>query len=265
MQSTNQFRTRLAIFAALIFLGAGAQAVVPFSQATVTRMQNAVTYGDAVVKARRPAQTGDVVKADNYLLTETDSRAELKYADGSLVRIGQNTVFTFEADTRTLSLEKGSLIFYIPKGQGGGTVRTASITAAITGTIGKVTPNMIAILEGEVRLVPSGRIVAAGSFAQMGSDGMITIAPFDPTKAMGGKLMDFGGKIAGFDEASLITVAPQFSNPVRGIMETMETTDRPGNYPGAQERFVPEDVVRPSTSVRVPPPASTPGQPDAQY
>jgi len=89
------------------------------------KVSTIVAYGDSVGKARRPAQTGDVIKADKYLLTETDSRAELKYEDGSIVRVGQNTVFTFEADTRTLELEKGSLIFYIPKGSGGGTVRTA--------------------------------------------------------------------------------------------------------------------------------------------
>lgn len=264
MQPANQLRTRIAFLAALTFLSPGVKAVVPFSQATVTRMQNTVTYADSVANARRSAQTGDVIKAQSYLLTESDSRAELKYPDGSLVRIGQNTVFTFEADTRTLSLEKGSLIFYIPKGQGGGTVRTASITAAITGTIGKVADNMIAILEGEVRLVPSGRVVAAGSFAMMNPDGTITIAPFDPEKAMGGKLMEFGGNIADFDEASLMTM-PKFSNPVRDIMERTETGDRTGNYPGAQEQFMPPDVVIPPTKVTVPPPTSTPSQPSGLY
>jgi len=266
--SPNQLRTHIAALAALALLSPGAQAVVPFTQATVTRLQNTVTYGETANRARRSAQAGDVIKADSYLLTETDSRAELKYSDGSLVRIGQNTVFTFEADTRTLSLEKGSLIFYIPKGQGGGTVRTASITAAITGTIGKVADNMIAILEGEVRLVPSGRIVPAGSFAMANPDGTITIAKFDPEKAMGGKLMDFGGSIADFDEASLL-FSPQFSKPasdiVRDIMNSTETNDRTGNHPGAQEKFFPPDVVRPSSGVTVPPPDSRPGSNDGQY
>lgn len=264
VHSPNQLRTRLAALTALTLLSPLAHAVVPFSQATVTRLQNTVTFGETAAKARRAAQAGDVIKADSYLLTESDSRAELKYPDGSIVRIGQNTVFTFEADTRTLQLDKGSLIFYIPKGQGGGTVRTASITAAITGTIGKVAPNMIAILEGEIRLVPSGRIVSAGSFAVMNPDGTISIQPFDPEKAIGGKLMDFGGGIADFDEKSLIS-QPQFSSPVRDIMENMETNDRTGNGPGAQERFNPPDAVKPGTKVNVPPPNSTPNQSNGQY
>jgi hypothetical protein len=239
-------------------------AVVPFTKATVTRLQNTVTYGDSLAKARRPAQTGDVIKAASYLLTETDARAELKYEDGSLVRIGQNTVFTFEADTRTLSLERGSLIFYIPKGQGGGTVRTASITAAITGTIGKVADGMIAILEGEITLVPSGRHVPAGYFALANPNGSITIDKFDPEKAIGGKLMDFGGSIANFDENSLIA-NPVGLNPVPGIFDSMETFDRTQNGPGAQQMFLPPDVIRPGTKTPVPPPQSTPGSSGGQY
>lgn len=266
MHSTNPLRTILLTLTTLGALAGLGHAVVPFTQATVTRMQNKVTYGDSAAKARRPAAPGDVIKAASYLLTETDSRAELKYEDGSIVRIGQNTVFTFEADSRTLSLEKGSLIFYIPKGQGGGTVRTASITAAITGTIGKVSDNMIAILEGEVRLVPSGRAVPAGYFARINPDGTLTIAQFDPEKALGGKLMDFGGsKIANFDETSLINRPQEFTNPVRGLLDQFETEDRTQNHPGAQQHFFKPDVIRPGSQPTVPPPQSTPGRPDSQY
>lgn len=224
-----------ALFAASLS-AAPAEDGVPFTEATVTRLQNQVSYGITAKRARRAAQSGDVVKASNYLLTETDSRAELKYPDGSLVRIGQNTVFTFDADTRTLSLEKGSLVFYIPKGRGGGTLRTASLTASITGTIGKVADNMIAILEGEVTLVPGGQKVSAGYFARREADGSITIARFDPATALEGKLMEFGGPIAEFD-AGLLLVPP--GSPVRDIMRELEMPDRLQNFPGAQELFNP--------------------------
>ena len=260
----NLLRTAFTLLLILVGI-TGARAVIPYTQATVTRLQNTVSYGDSLAQAKRPAQTGDTIKANNYLLTETDSRAELKYQDGSIVRIGQNTVFTFEADTRTLNLQKGSLIFYIPKGQGGGTVRTASITAAITGTIGKVADNMIAILEGAVRLVPSGRIVSAGYFAMSNPDGSITIERFDPERALGGKLMDFGGKIADFDEQELVNREME-TTITRDIMEKLETIDRTQNQPGAQRLFNPPDAVTPQTRVVVPPPTSTPGTPNnGQY
>jgi hypothetical protein len=258
----NQLRTHLFVLASTGLLGMAVQAAVPYTSATVTRLQNKVQYGDAALKSRRAAQSGDVVKADTYLLTETDSRAELKYVDGTIVRIGQNTVFTFEADTRTLTLEKGSLLFYIPKGQGGGTIRTASITAAITGTIGKVTDNIIAILEGEVTLVPSGKKVPAGFFARANPDGTLTIAHFNPATALEGKLMYFGGsKIAEFDETLLFGPAPQ---PVMPDLSGYDTLDRTQNHPGAQEMFFPMDLIRPSTRTPVPPPSSKGGK-DGQY
>jgi len=261
----NQLRTRLITLSIGVLAPAVASAVTPYTEATVTRYQNKVTYGDTVAKARRPAQTGDVVKADKYLLTETDSRAELKYEDGSIVRVGQNTVFTFEANTRTLELEKGSLIFYIPKGSGGGTVRTASITAAITGTVGKVTESIIAILEGEVTLVPSGRKVPAGYFARANPDGSITIARFDIDKALGGKLMDFGGPIGNFDESKL---RAQYSEPPRSNLpdlSTFDTLDRTQNFPGAQEHFYPPEVIKPGSRPNVPPPTNKPGRSTGSY
>lgn len=252
---------RIALFAlvATSLPGAFAETGVPYNQATVTRLQNKVIYGSSPDVARRPAQSGDVIKASNYLLTDTDSRAELKYVDGSLVRIGQNTVFTFEADTRTLNLEHGSLVFYIPKGRGGGTIRTASLTASITGTIGKVADNMIAILEGEVTLVPSGQKVPAGSFARRNPDGSITVAPFDPSAALAGRLMEWGGPIAEFD-LDWLTLPP--GNPVRDIMRDIEVPDRMMNSPAAQELFNPKvtknEKPKNDTANPTPFPRSTP-------
>jgi hypothetical protein len=261
----NQLRTHLAVLVCSVAISVTAAAVTPYSQATVTRYQNKVTYGDSTAKARRPAQTGDVIKAEKYLLTETDSRAELKYEDGSIVRVGQNTVFTFEANTRTLELEKGSLIFYIPKGSGGGTIRTASITAAITGTVGKVTESLIAILEGEVRLVPSGRKVSAGFFAQANPDGSITIARFDVEKALGGKLMDFGGPLGNFDPDKLRARIQQLPSSNVPDLSTFDTLDRTQNHPGAQTLHYPPEIIRPDKRPNVPPPTNRPGRPDGNY
>jgi len=145
---------------------ASLHAAEPLASATVTRVENQVSYGKVIgdKSETRPATPNDVVKASNFLMSETDSRAELKYDDGTIVRIGQNTIFSFEANTRTLNLKKGTFVFYMPKGKGGGTIKTPSFTAAITGTIGKVSDNIIAIIEGEITLVPSGKKVSQGFF-----------------------------------------------------------------------------------------------------
>ncbi len=239
---------------------ASARAVVPFTEAKVTRLQNKVEYGPGRGVATRPARVTDVVKADNYLLTETDARAELQYPDGSLVRIGQNTVFTFEAESRTLTLEKGSLIFHIPKGSGGGTIRTASITAAITGTVGKVSTNLIAILEGEITLIPSGRKVGAGSFARANLDGTISILPFDVNLAGNGILMNFNGPMPGYDEATLLQQRNTPLGPNVPDLSIFDSLNRTQNSPSAIKKFFP-DVIPPKTKVNVPPPSGTNNQP----
>jgi hypothetical protein len=152
-----------------------AVAAEPFTSATVSRVENQVSYGRVIgdKSETRPAEPNDVIKAANFLMSEAQSRAELKYEDGTIVRIGQNTIFTFEANTRTLNLKKGTFVFYVPKGKGGGTIKTPSFTAAITGTIGKVSDNLIAVIEGSVTLVPSGRVVNEGYFARFNPDGTV--------------------------------------------------------------------------------------------
>ncbi|MDR3402431.1 MAG: FecR family protein [Chthoniobacter sp.] len=192
------FTLKVAAAVALAAMGS-LYAAEPLASATVTRVENQVSYGKVIgdKSETRPATPNDVVKASNFLMSETDSRAELKYEDGTIVRIGQNTIFSFEANTRTLNLKKGTFVFYMPKGKGGGTIKTPSFTAAITGTIGKVSDNIIAIIEGEITLVPSGRKVAEGFFARVNADGSIDILPFDLTKAFDGKLMTFNGPLPG--------------------------------------------------------------------
>jgi hypothetical protein len=239
-------------------LAGSALAATPYTQATVTRTENKVSYG--TVKGdrsdTRPAEPQDVVKAMNFLLSESDSRAELKYDDGTIVRIGQNTIFTFEANSRTLNLKKGTFVFFVPKGQGGGSIKTPSLTAAITGTVGKVSDNIIAILEGEVVLKPSGDVVRAGEFARRNPDGTITIAKFDPLKMFDGKLMTFNGPLPGIPEAML-------GLPLLDMRDLgqIESRDRVINSPSGIRNFFPLATPRPVKATPAPKATPVPATP----
>ena len=247
-----------------------AHAATPFTQATVTRLQNKVSYGEVKGEQSvlRPAAPQDVVRAMNFLQSETDSRAELRYEDGSLVRIGQNTIFSFEANTRTLTLTKGSFIFYVPKGSGGGVIKTPSLTAAITGTVGKVSRNYIAILEGVVKLIPSGRTVSAGQFARFNADGTITIDFFPPASALDGVLVKWGGLMTGLDE-QLFVQQFQLPKPDFSLLDSFQRTQ---NDPAGLKLFNPQlfeeppakffeeppPVILPERRTVVPPPENRP-------
>jgi len=233
--------TCLWTLGALVLLSSGAPTVLaapPYSEATVTRVQNKVSYGEqrGAESVTRPAAAQDVVRPKNFLLSENDSRAELQYADGTIVRIGQNTVFSFEADSRTLSLTKGSLIFYVPKGQGGATIKTPSLTAAITGTVGKVSRDTIAIIEGSVKLVPSGEVVVAGQFARRNPDGTITIGWFKKGTEFDGVLMTFNGPLPPFRDLVPATGAVTFDMTAINLQEVL---DRTAIHPGALKHFFP--------------------------
>ena len=243
---------------------ATARAVLPFTQAKVTQIENKVSYGTVSggQAQLRAAKVSDLVKSGNFVQTENESRAELQYDDGSLVRIGQHTVFSFEADTRTLALEKGSLIFHVPKGAGGGTVKTPSLTAAITGTVAKVTPTAIMVLEGHVTMVPSGKKVPAGYCARVTADGLIEVLRFDASKAGDGKLMHFHGLMPGFDPQKLI--APLAPTPLSPDLSPFDTLDRTQNYPFALDHFFP-DVIHSRSRIPVPPPTRGGGQKPPAY
>jgi hypothetical protein len=250
-----------------ILLINAARAATPYTSAAVTRIQNRVSYGEGRTGATRPAKVADVVRANNFLFSETDSRAELQYEDGSRVRIGQNTVFSFDASSRTLALEKGSFIFYVPKDSGGGTIKTPSLTAAITGTAGKVSTNIIAIVEGSVKLIPSGRIVRAGEFARRNADGSLTIGRFDPGRVMDGVLVTFNGVMPGFDEKQW-----EVASDLPGIdLRALDVIHRTQNLPSAIDQFFPTPdnppppADRRDPKVNVPPPQNrppTPGTPN---
>jgi len=226
----------------------------PLTTATVSRVENQVSYGKVIgdKSETRPAAKDDVVKANNFLLSETDSRAELRYEDGTIVRIGQNTIFTFEANTRTLNLKKGTFVFYVPKGKGGGTIKTPSFTAAITGTIGKVSDNIIAVIEGEITLVPSGKKVPEGFFARMNADGTIEILPFDPAKEYDGKLMTFNGPLPGLPDKAFGSLLTFFQE-----LGYLDAQDKAYGQPGQINKEHPPHTPRPTQTAK-PTPTSAP-------
>ncbi len=85
-------------------------------------------------KPSRLASVGEKVATPSSVQTGRRSRAELTFNDSSITRLGQNSVFSFRKGGRNVELEQGSILLQVPKDAGGATIRTATVTAAITGT-----------------------------------------------------------------------------------------------------------------------------------
>lgn len=116
--------------AALLHSPAGAAS---FNSAQITKAVNDVKllpHGGSA----RPAAEGNTVKRNTSVLTGRRSRAELTFPDASLIRLGQNTSFSFLDGKREVDLKEGTMLLQQPKWRGRTEIRTAAVSAAITGT-----------------------------------------------------------------------------------------------------------------------------------
>ncbi len=80
------------------------------------------------------AAVGEKVATPSSVQTGRQSRTELTFNDNTITRLGQNSVFSFREGGRNVELKQGSVLLQVPKNVGGATIRTATVTAAITGT-----------------------------------------------------------------------------------------------------------------------------------
>lgn len=148
---------RMLILAILAFSALGQAATL--QSAKVTAAINKVLLADD--GSSRPAEVGDTLTGKSLLETGSKSRAELVFNDQSIARLGANSQFSFAKGTRDLELSQGVILMQVPKGAGGATIKTAAVTAAITGTTIAIeyTPGLdgrpgtikIFVLEGTLR------------------------------------------------------------------------------------------------------------------
>ena len=119
-------------FAAALSLLGSLQAG-PLKQAEFTRVVNDVK---TLPEQQQPqtAKVGDVIAGRTAVTTGAQSRAELRFQDNTLTRLGSNSVFNMEQGTRNVDLKQGVMLMQVPKQMGGAKIRTAAVTAAVTGT-----------------------------------------------------------------------------------------------------------------------------------
>lgn len=150
-----------AVAAASLLYSTGAAFAGPLEHATINKIINDVRVINPKEGAR-PANLREVIKDDLAVKTGVKSRAELLFQDNTLTRLGAETFFSFHPGTRDLSLDQGTLLLQVPKGLGGAKIKTAAVTASITGTTILIEhfPRRtikVAVLEGSLRLTVNGR------------------------------------------------------------------------------------------------------------
>ncbi len=129
----TNFTSMMSLTVGLFFVAQPLAYSANYNSAEITRVYKDVQ----VLKANstpRTAIEGLEIKPVTSVATGVDARAELRFPDRTLTRLGSNSRFTLRGESRTLDLERGVMMLQVPKNQGGAKVRTAGVTAAVTGT-----------------------------------------------------------------------------------------------------------------------------------
>ena len=197
-----------------ILIGSLALAVGPLlhaaqlTQSTFTEVIRDVNVVVQADKATAPAKTNELFKYPDLVRTGSDSRAELTAADETITRVGANTVFSFKAAGRDITLEQGSVLFHSPSGKGGGTIKSGGASAAVLGTTIIVattpvtTPNVlngfkVIVLEGRGRVTLANgqsRTLTAGQmvFVLPGQAGFGPVLDINLAKLVAGSNLVIG-------------------------------------------------------------------------
>ncbi len=188
LSKTRKAWLTLPAFVALGSISAVHAAGEPLNSLKITEVVQKVDVISAASKKQTAAQRNGTFNVPDLLTTGADSRAEMVAADGTVTRVGSNTIFSFSADKREARLEKGSVLFNSPTGKGGGVIRSASASAAVLGTSIIVTATKnggfkLLVLEGKAKAtLPNGKSTSleAGqlSFVMPGSTGFGPVIEF---------------------------------------------------------------------------------------
>ncbi len=178
----------LLLHAALVCFSGTLVQAGSFTEAQFTRIDNEVK----VLKenaAPENATVGRQINAVTSVATGANSRAELKFPDQSLTRLGANSRFTLRGEGRMIDLNQGVIMLQVPKQMGGAKVRTAAVTAAVTGTTIMIEyqPDgyiKVIVIEGSLDLYPNNdpskfRTVTAGQMIIMKPDTKFIPEPVD--------------------------------------------------------------------------------------
>ena len=133
--SRRSLRRWSALLGAVLLLSfpQGAWAQTALTWARVELLRNRVQL---IPNGRgaRTAQLADVLGVGDALRTARAARAELRFNDGSLARIGERATFRFTPNTRNFQLSNGTVLLLLPPGRGRTTIQTPNAVTGIQGS-----------------------------------------------------------------------------------------------------------------------------------
>jgi hypothetical protein len=107
----------------------------------------------------RPAAVNDNIVEWTAVRTGIESRVELTFADLTVTRLGENTIFSFNEAAREVNVAKGAILLEVPSKAPAAKITTAGVTAGVMGATALFAtgpPTKFMMLEGIGTFYPTG-------------------------------------------------------------------------------------------------------------
>jgi len=132
----NQSMIRLAFLALVPVLSgigtAWSAEKKPLEAGAFSTVKNSVLQTDGAEK--KPAQKDAKITEGNKVDTGAGSCTEMTFTDSSVLRVGQNSHFSFDSKERIIKLDQGTLLMYIPPGNGGVSIEGGEVVGVVSGS-----------------------------------------------------------------------------------------------------------------------------------
>ena len=128
------FISFVSLSGSILVMPTGAIAApMPLTQATLRKVVKDVKLFLGQ-QPSRTAQINDRLGSGDALKTARASRAELKFNDGTLAKVGEYATFRFTPNTRRFDLQNGTYLFLVPPGRGTTEFYTPNARAGVRGS-----------------------------------------------------------------------------------------------------------------------------------
>ena len=132
----NQSMIRLAFLASVSVLSgigtAWSAEKKPLEAGAFSAVKNSVLQTDGAEK--KPAQKDAKITEGNKVDTGAGSCTEMTFTDSSVLRMGQNSHFSFDSKERIIKLDQGTLLMHVPPGNGGISIEGGGVVGAVSGS-----------------------------------------------------------------------------------------------------------------------------------
>lgn len=213
-----------------IFLSNSALASSAIQEGSIYKVRNQVDINYGEKPDWNPAKLGDVIVPQDSVRTGANSRADLLFNEGTLVRTGAGSTFRFPPGKRSFELTSGAALIMIRPGQGQSTINTpeAKVVSQGTALFVQHNPQNSASLIGVLTESPAGLVKVQSA------DGEVTIS------LQAGQFVSIVQGVVGLVE--------QFVLPM--FYETVELAAGLGLEPDAMEKLIVEESPAVQQTIR---------------